>query len=413
MLRLTGLAGGSNDAFIESKQMAMSSICGLERVVEESFHPEVRLLRRKYPTFQVCGYTGLVLAIALAIIVIRHEDLSFWVLARIIAAAITTFFVLVMGTKILTGEERIIYYHHEIGVMVVSALLLWATRQPLLPYLDITILGIGTFLTFGRIGCLLVGCCHGRPSRWGVRYGDEHAAAGFPSYLVGVRLFPIQAVESFWVLCTVAVGTFFVWSGKAPGTALAWYVVTYDLGRFCFEFARGDADRSYWLGFSQPQWLSLFLTSGIVWAELAGALPVVRWHVAVFILLVAALAAVSMKRHIQATSEFQLLHPRHIKQVANALRSTSTSTERSAVWSHGQTTVVSIASTSLGIRISGSEAGSGEERMYHYTISAEKELTEQAAKLLARLIRRLKGAAGPQRLIAGSQGVFHLLVWAR
>ena len=70
----------------------------------------------------------------------------------------------------MTGEERIIYYRHEIAVMVVAALLLWLLRQPLLPYLDVTILGIGMFLTCGRMGCFMVGCCHGRPHDWGVCY---------------------------------------------------------------------------------------------------------------------------------------------------------------------------------------------------------------------------------------------------
>src|SRR5439155_22019386 len=101
-------------------------------------------------------------------------------------------------------------YHHEIDVMINAALLLWLLGQPLLPYLDLTILGIGMFLACGRVGCLMVGCCHGRPHSWGVRYKQEHADAGFAPYYVGVRLFPIQAVESLWVLSIVIVGNFFV-----------------------------------------------------------------------------------------------------------------------------------------------------------------------------------------------------------
>jgi hypothetical protein len=209
---------------------------------------------------------------------------------------------------------------HEIAVMLMAALFLWTTRRPLLPYLDITILGIGTFLTCGRIGCLMAGCCHGRPYRWGIRYREDHAAAGFPSCLVGVRLFPIQAVESLWVLGTVVVGTYFVWTGRQPGSALAWYIVTYDAGRFAFEFARGDADRPYWLGFSQAQWLSLLLTGGVVWAERAGVVPFSRWHLAVFALLAAAMIAVSLKRRFQSTPTFRLLQPRHFHQIANAVR---------------------------------------------------------------------------------------------
>ena len=108
----------------------------------------------------------------------------------------------------------------------------------------------------------MVGCCHGRPHRWGVCYREEHAAVGFTPYFVGVRLFPIQAVESLWVFCIVTTGVTFVLNGRPAGAALAWYVVTYDLGRFCFEFLRGDPDRPYLWGFSQPQWISLLLMCG-------------------------------------------------------------------------------------------------------------------------------------------------------
>jgi len=380
-------------------------------VFDQSAGPNVCIEHRSYHAFQVCGYAGLGLAIMLAMTLIGHGGLSHWVMAGIVGTAIATFFGLVMTTRVITGEERIIYYHHEIGVMAMTALLLWTMHQPLLPYLDVTILGIGTFLVSGRIGCLLVGCCYGRPSRWGVRYTEEHAAAGFPASLVGVRLFPIQAVESFWVLCTVAVGTFFVWSGNAPGTAIAWYVITYDTGRFVFEFARGDADRPYWLGFSQPQWLSLVLTGGVVMAELTSSLPFSRWHLAAFASLVATVIAVSLKRRSQRTPTFRLLHPRHIQQVANAVKALCASGGHTIAAPDKTFTVVAVASTSLGIQISGGQIDRGAERVHHYTLSSAGDpMTERTARSLAGLIRRLNGAAGSDNLIAGAHGVFHLLI---
>jgi prolipoprotein diacylglyceryltransferase len=362
--------------------------------------------------FHSCGCTGIALATVLAATLTSHKGLTLYVLAGVITAVIATFLALVMANKILTGEERIIYYHHEIGVMLVSALLLRALHQPLLPYLDITILGIGMFLVCGRIGCLLVGCCHGRPWRWGVRYGQEHAAAGFPSYLVGVRLFPVQAVESLWALFIVVTGTFFVWNGRPFGTALGWYVVAYGFGRFFFEFARGDAARGYWLGFSQPQWLSLLLTGGIVRAELSGYLPFARWHITAFCLLLVTMIGVSAKRHLQRSPRFQLLHPRHIQELATALNAVGASRVDSAALNPGQT-IVTIAGTSLGLYISRGEICNGNGCVCHYTLSSQEEvLTEPTARTLADLIRRLKNADAPMRLIPGRQGVFHLLIGA-
>jgi prolipoprotein diacylglyceryltransferase len=165
---------------------------GLDRLV----NPWFQIGDRLWSTYKVCGYTGFTLAVLLGLVLSVHQGLSLWVLAAMMLASALTFFGLAMATKVITGEEQLIYYHHEIAIMAAVALMLWILGQPILPYLDITILGIGLFLVFGRIGCLMVGCCHGRPHRWGICYRQEHANAGFPQYYVGVRLFPIQAVES-------------------------------------------------------------------------------------------------------------------------------------------------------------------------------------------------------------------------
>ena len=354
----------------------------------------------------------MILAAALGTRLVAHAGLSYRVLAGIIAASVFVFLALVMATKVLSGAERIVYYHHEIAVMVAAALLLWAWRQPLLPYLDITILGIGAFLACGRLGCLMVGCCHGRPCRWGVRYGEEHAQAGFPSCLVGTRLFPIQAVEAIWVSCTVVVGIGLLWSGAPPGSALAWYVMAYGSGRFVFEFARGDFQRPYWLGFSQPQWLSILLAGGGFWAEAAGALPARSWHVAAFAILAATMIGVSLRRHLQKISSFQLLYPGHVEQVATALQFLRAA--RLSAAPQAESRIVSVARTSLGIQLSGSEICHGGEHIYHYTVSsAGTVLSERAARLLVSLIRRLDGPQGREKVIPVGRGVFHLLIWPR
>src|SRR5207253_2733687 len=113
------------------------------------------------------------------------------------------------------------------------------------------------FLAFGRVGCTMVGCCHGRPGRIGLCYREEHADEGFPRYLVGVRLVPVQALESLGVAAIVGVGVALVVAGSTSGTALAWYAAAYAVLRFFLEFLRGDAGRRYSWGFSEAQWTSL------------------------------------------------------------------------------------------------------------------------------------------------------------
>ena len=264
------------------------------RVFERLARTRMRLLRRDWPSFQLCGYTGLVFAIALGALLVVRSGLSLWVISAITLASMATFLVLAYATKIITGEEQLIYYHQEIAIMLVSALVARLLHGSVLPYMDVTILGVGTFLAFGRIGCLMVGCCHGRPCPWGIRYRSEHADEGFAHYLVGVRLFPIQALESLFVFLVVIAGSVAVLRGHPAGTAFTLYTIGYGFARFCLEFFRGDSDRPYTLGFSQGQWLSLWLMCGVVWAELAGRMPFHAWHLAVTLALPAIMLPVAI-----------------------------------------------------------------------------------------------------------------------
>jgi hypothetical protein len=391
----------------------------LNRSLDKFVRPDIYAGGGFRPAFQVCGYTGLALAVSLALTLTSALGLSPVVTAILVFAAVLTFFGLVMATKIITGEERIIYYHHEIAVMVVAAYLLWLLGHPVLPYLDVLILGVGAFLVCGRVGCLMVGCCHGRPHRWGVCYREEHADAGFTPYFVGVRLFPVQAVESLWVLCIVTTGVTFVLSGRPPGAALAWYVVTYDLGRFCFEFLRGDPDRSYLFGFSQPQWISLLLMCGVVWAEVAGVLPFHSWHVAATACLALAMAAVSLARRFSRTARHRLLHPRHVKEVAEAVAlvsSPSTEAKAASQWTvlprrNSMPAPVHIGFTSLGIQISAGKISGAAGATYHYTLSCrDGGMTEETARILAGLILQLRQAIGAGEFVKGNRNVFHLLI---
>jgi prolipoprotein diacylglyceryltransferase len=145
------------------------------------------MFNRYYSAFQVCGYTGLVLAVLLSMILAIYRGLSPLIMGGVIGTAMLTFLGLAMATKIITGEEQLIYYHHEIAIMIMAAIFLKLLNQPLLLYLDITILGIGIFLACGRVGCLMVGCCHGRPHKLGVCYRTNYG-----KIMGSGNLFPIQ-----------------------------------------------------------------------------------------------------------------------------------------------------------------------------------------------------------------------------
>ncbi|BAZ11856.1 prolipoprotein diacylglyceryl transferase [Calothrix sp. NIES-4071] len=368
--------------------------------------PTILLGSFSLPAFQVFGYIGLLVAITLAFSLATYQSLAFSIVGTIILAAVCTFFILVILIKIFTGKEQLVYYHHSTTVLIVTTALLWRLNQPILPYLDTTILGIGIFLACGRIGCLMVGCCHGRPYRWGIRYQTEHVAAGFTPYYVGVRLFPIQAIESLWVLCIVLVGCYFVLNNYLLGTALAWYVITYGLGRFHFEFLRGDPERYYFWGFSEAQWTSLILIFAVVLAENFGCLPLQQWHLGVFAYVGIAMITVTFKRRLQKMVRYELLHPHHVKEVAQAIELTSNLTSESANISN-----IHIGCTYLGIQISVSKIKSQAGLIQHYSLSSkQKVMTRPMATALAELILQLQHTSGFIELIERTPGVFHLLI---
>jgi hypothetical protein len=385
--------------------------CMLDRLVT----PEIELMGRTRSVFRVCGYAGLALAVALTAALVASRGLSIPLMLGIVAVAVLTFLTLAMASKIAKGFETLTYYHHQFAVMATTAALLWLLRQPILPYLEITVLGVGAFLGSGRVGCLMVGCCHGKPHRWGVRYGEEHAATGFPSHFVGVRLLPVQLIESLSVFCIVALGSGLVWTGRRPGETLAWYLAAYAVLRFALEFWRGDEARPYFGGFSEAQWTSLAVASAALAASLADLVPFRWWQVAAAAALGLAIVVVAIGRRVRRTDSHRLLQARHVGEIAQALERLARSEHApaDAVEPAQALRPVPVARTSLGLLISAGRVRDEGGLLRHYALSQEGgSLDEDVGFLLARLVVRLARHSASAQLIKGSNGVFHALVRA-
>ena len=229
---------------------------------------------RDHPVFRLCGYAGLAAALGTCAVVLAARGLPAWGTAVLGVTGVATFLALAMAVKVVTGRESLTYYHHEIAILGACGLALTLAGLPVRAGLDAACLALGAFLACGRIGCLAVGCCHGRPARWGVRYGPTHAKAGFPAELVGVRLAPVQGIEALAAAAITAGGLASVAAGARPGVALVLYVAGYGLARFVLEEIRGDTGRRRLAGFSEAQWTSLVLTTlAVVGAPAHTVLP--------------------------------------------------------------------------------------------------------------------------------------------
>ncbi|HEY1219108.1 MAG: prolipoprotein diacylglyceryl transferase family protein [Bryobacteraceae bacterium] len=365
-------------------------------------------MRTRYgrPAFQGCGYIGFGAACALATGLARYGGLSLWIVAALAVSGAITFFALAMATKIVTGAETLTYYHHQTAILLVAALLLWRLRAPLLPFLDVTILSIGLFLVFGRIGCLKSGCCYGLPWHGGVRYSTECVASGFPRHLAEVPLLPVQAIESLWVLGIVCWGALQVVTGHPPGSALSSYCVLYAWGRFFLEFLRGGPNRPFFWRFSEAQWTSFAIVCGAVCAEALGILPLQPWHGAAIALI--AVSVIALQLHPRLRSLHRLFHPLHIEEFAEALELVSDLAADDRRQSPVRT--IHLASTKMGIQISCGHLIAG-KTVRHYTLSQTGEaMSERTARCLATLVPQLTRSPQPVQVLAGRAGVFHLLM---
>ena len=111
---------------------------------------------------------------------------------------------------------------------------------------------IPLFHAFGRIGCFLTGCCHGREcDTLGIAFRDSLSAPN------GIPFFPIQLVCSLCNLLLCAAVAAYEKKRHAEGKALRFYLIIYAVGRFVIEFFRGDEVRGFLLGLSTSQWISV------------------------------------------------------------------------------------------------------------------------------------------------------------
>jgi hypothetical protein len=334
-----------------------------------------------FGAFRFFGCLGLAAAIVIALGLAAARDLSLAAELGLIAAAIATFLALAV-----LARGSLVYYHHEIAVLGLTAAVAALFGAPVLGHLDATALGLGAFLALGRVGCLHVGCCHGRPSRRGVVYEAEHARLGFPGYLVGVPLVPVQAVEAAGVALLVAAGSVVVLAGAAAGSGFALYVGGYALLRFPLELVRGDPGRRWWLGLSEAQWTSVLLAAVLAVLPESGLLDAIP-----AIVLIPAAA-------LQAAGRFArpdgALDPRHVRELAGVLREAE---------SRSRVSPPAPLSTSLGVRVSyGSEHG-----CEHWSLSGTAPATGRA---VARVVLWLRSPVGEAEVVNGPAGLLHVVI---
>lgn len=122
-------------------------------------------------------------------------------------------------------------------------------------YLDIVVPSIALAQGFGRIGCFLAGCCYGRETTsWcAITFTNSSYAPN------GVPLVPTQLISSGLDFLHFAILVWLSGKNKIPGRISALYLIFYSIGRFIFEFFRGDLVRGSVGALSTSQFISIFV----------------------------------------------------------------------------------------------------------------------------------------------------------
>ena len=368
----------------------------------------ISLFGNKIHSFHFFGAIGFIAGTLLGVGLAKYFGLNPWYVLLMSGVGAATFFLLTIISKILFGKEIIVYYHHEISILIFCAIVLSILHLDVLAYLDITILGIGVFLAFGRIGCFSVGCCHGRPSRHGVTYGHDHVISGFTEYFQNVKLFPVQLVESSFVFLTIAVGIWIMKIHAPAGTVLIVYTVIYGMFRFIMEFFRGDPDRPYWYGLSEAQWTTLILVTFTWGLARFHLLPFYSWHSMVMVLLFVISSYIVF--FARRNTSFRIFNTGHIRQIASALDKLkkedlkdSPGTNVAKVYLH---------TTNQGLTFSKGIFNSGILPIVHYTVSSKinkNKLNISTVKKLARLMQRIQKESEPCNIIQRQTNLFHII----
>jgi phosphatidylglycerol---prolipoprotein diacylglyceryl transferase len=153
-----------------------------------------------------------------------------------------------------------VFYGGLIGALAVA---FWYIRRYGLPVwttCDMFAPGIALGHVIGRFGCLMAGCCYGRPTSepWGITFTNVFAAANVGTPL-GVSLHPTQLYEAGAELVILILLLWTERKGRAfPGRTFWGYLLLYAVSRFFIEFYRADP-RGTVLGLSTSQFISVIL----------------------------------------------------------------------------------------------------------------------------------------------------------
>jgi Prolipoprotein diacylglyceryl transferase len=239
----------------------------LNRLLDRVAGPHDTAFGMDVPVHVALGVYGVAGGFALLVYFGLWNGVALLGLLATAVAALSTFALAGLVRNALAGTAEHIPVPAVLLAFAAVAAVAMATDEPVWQLLDLVSVAMGAVLVARRLGCLASGCCHGRPFTLGIRYRD---GAALVDGLVGIRLFPLQLVESVWIGAVTVMGGAIVLAGLPPGVAAWWWLIGYGAGRFVLEFGRGEPRRSRLGPLTVGQWLILGVVIGRVVQETTG-----------------------------------------------------------------------------------------------------------------------------------------------
>jgi phosphatidylglycerol:prolipoprotein diacylglycerol transferase len=206
-------------------------------------------------------------------------DLGPWLIVGTIVGARTLYVLTFWDTQFAhkplaeifkVWEGGLVFYGGLIGATVAGVAYLRLRKLPLWKMADAVAPSIALGYVFGRIGCLLNGCCYGRECHlpWAIQFPDRE----------GLPTTPVHPTQIYDSLLNLGFYAFLAWlyrRKKFDGQVFGAYLIGYALLRSFVEMFRGDYPPSqhYLGGWATP---GQMVSIGIVVAGLVLLLTLPR-----------------------------------------------------------------------------------------------------------------------------------------
>jgi len=159
------------------------------------------------------------------------------------------------------------FYGGLFGAAAAAVVLLRKDRFPFWKAADMAGFAVPMGLAFGRMGCLMAGCCFGAPSTmpWAISFppgspASESQAAANLLHSPHTWSLPVHPTQLYEAAAALGISAFCLLrilpNKRYDGQVCAGALVLYAIARFVIEFLRRDA-RGEGFGLSTSQWISV------------------------------------------------------------------------------------------------------------------------------------------------------------